>query len=455
MAERNWIMESRNQAPWEAGPLGMTADGRYFCCGGKPFFLLGDTAWLLFHQLTLEESYVYLRNRRDLGYNVILADFIHTADQKNLAGDTALVDGDPAKPNTEGSFWTHVDAVVEMARELGLFMGLLPVWGSSVVKGGCLNPDNVDAYMKFVLERYHDCPHIIWIVGGDVRGDVAPEVFRRMGRLMKADRPDRLVTFHPFGRTSSSLWFHEEEWLDFNLFQSGHRRYDQVSMQEWDDNTAKEGWFGEDNWKYVERDLKMQPARPVLDGEPSYEWILQGLHDNTQPYWKAADVRRYAYWSVLAGAAGHVYGHNSIMQFYRDASQEGAFGARYLWTEAIHHPGGAQMVHLKRLCERVGFEKGHPAREYLLHGQGEKYDHVSVFAGEDFLLAYTVNGREIPLSLGDYADRRLAAYWMDPVTGLYTYSGEVSGTGEAVFTPPEREDGTDSVLVLLAEEKRF
>ena len=339
-----------------------------------------------------------------------------------------------------------------MAGELGLFLGLLPVWGSSMVKSGCLNSGNVDAYMKFVLERYHDCPHIIWIVGGDVRGDAAADVFRRMGRLMKADRPDRLVTYHPFGRTSSSLWFHEEDWLDFNLFQSGHRRYDQVSMQEWDDNTAREGWFGEDSWKYVERDRGRTPAKPVLDGEPSYEWILQGLHDNTQPYWKAADVRRYAYWSVFAGAAGHVYGHNSIMQFYRDTSREGAFGAKYLWTDAIHHPGGAQMVHLKKLCERVGFEKGHPAGEWVLRGQGEKYDYISVFAGEDFLLAYTVNGRQFALSLEAFEGRELEAYWMDPVTGLCTYAGGITGGGEALFAPPEREDGTDCVLVLLAEE---
>lgn len=445
-------MKENQRAPWEKGPLKVSGDGRHFCCGEEPFFFLGDTAWLLFHQLTPEESYLYLKNRKELGYNVILADFIHTADQKNRAGDSALVSGNPARPDTEGNFWNHVDAVVEMARKLGLFMGLFPVWGSSVVKSGCLNMENVDSYMEFILKRYHDCPHILWIVGGDVRGDAAPDVFRRMGKRMKEDRPDRLVAYHPFGRTSSSLWFHEETWLDFNLFQSGHRRYDQVKMQEWDDNTVKEEWFGEDSWRYVERDLSKTPAKPVLDGEPSYEWILQGLHDNTQPYWKSADVRRYAYWSVFAGAAGHVYGHNSIMQFYRDTSKEGAFGAKYLWTDAIHHPGGAQMIHLKKLCERVGFEKGQPAEEYLSCEQGERYDRISVLAGEDFLMAYTATGRRITLSLGAFAGKSLEAYWMDPVTGIYTYTGTAAGGGEAVFDPPEREDGEDIVLLLQAAE---
>lgn len=97
-------------------------------------------------------------------------------------------------------------------------------------------------------------------------------------------------------------------------------------------------------------------------------------------------MRRYAYWNVFAGAAGHTYGHNSIMQFYDNLSEEGAFGARYLWSDAVHHPGGAQMIHLKRLMQSVDFTHGRPAEDYLLEEQGEKYDYISVFAGEDFLL---------------------------------------------------------------------
>lgn len=37
---------------------------------------------------------------------------------------------------------------------------------------------------------------------------------------------------------------------------------------------------------------------------------------------------------------------------------------------------------------------------------------------------------------------------MDPVTGMQTFICEVTGKEEAVFLPPEREDGSDSVLVI-------
>lgn len=105
------------------------------------------------------------------------------------------------------------------------------------------------------------------------------------------------------------------------MFQSGHRRYDQSSLGFWDDNNVSEDFYGEDNWRYVRRELARTPLRPVLDGEPSYENIPQGLHDFSQPLWKARDVRRYAYWSVFEGACGHTYGDNAIMQFYRETTK--------------------------------------------------------------------------------------------------------------------------------------
>lgn len=85
----------------------------------------------------------------------------------------------------------------------------------------------------------------------------------------------------------------------------------------------------EDNWRYVERSLAKTPMKPVLDGEPSYEKIPQGLHDPNEPLWQDFDCRRYAYWSVFAGAFGHTYGHNDIMQFYRPGTG-GAYGAHTL-----------------------------------------------------------------------------------------------------------------------------
>jgi hypothetical protein len=35
------------------------------------------------------------------------------------------------------------------------------------------------------------------------------------------------------------------------MFQSGHRNYDQIKLNAWDDKVDVERWVGEDNYKYV------------------------------------------------------------------------------------------------------------------------------------------------------------------------------------------------------------
>lgn len=438
--------------PWENGILRVSENHRYLQNGDTPFFWLGDTAWLMFSRLTLDEAYLYLRNRKEKGYNVIQATLIHEWPQKNVEGSFALKEEDFAKPDLEGGYWQRVDAMVSMAEELGLYMALLPAWGGNAANG-YLNMGNVDAYLDFLLERYGKRPNVIWLLGGDVKGEAAFEVFCHMGSRLKKECPEKLVGFHPFGRTSSSIWFNKENWLDFHMFQSGHRRYDQVTLGAWDDNGKNPDNFGEDNWKYVERDFKCEPKRPTIDGEPSYEQILQGLHDTSQPYWQSWDTRRYAYWAVFAGAFGHTFGDNSIMQFYvKERDGKGAFGVWQDWKEALHNIGGMTMTHLKNLMESVDYQNGHPAQELVVEGQGEQYDRIAAFAGEQFVFCYDYTCHPFALDLSGY-EGKFDAYWMDPVTGDESYFGTVSAEKKVTFAPMERKEGfSDWVLVLRKKE---
>lgn len=106
------------------------------------------------------------------------------------------------------------------------------------------------------------------------------------------------------------------------------------------------------------------------------------------------------------------------------------------------------MIHLKKLMESVDYTHGRPAGEALLSEQGERYEYISVFAGDDYLLAYTFTGREISVSLKAYMGKEMSAYWMDPVTGIKTFICDVTGKDKAAFVPPEREDGKDAVLII-------
>ncbi len=430
--------------------LKVSENGRFLMTeDGDPFFWLGDTGWLLFSKLTREEADKYLQNRADKGFNVIQVMVIHSLNVSNIYGDSALINENVATPAiTEGrdfsdpeayDFWDNVDYVIDLAGEKGLYMALVPVWGTNVKNGG-VSREQANVYSRWLAKRYADRSNIIWLNGGDTHGNDSTVTWNIIGENIHELAPNHLETFHPFGRTQSSLWFHNADWLDFNMFQSGHRRYDQ-------DDTEKA--YGQDNYRYVRDDYEMQPPKPTIDGEPSYEGIPQGLHDTTQPYWNDNDVRRYAYWSVFAGAFGFTYGNSAVMQFYRPEDDEPAYGAKEYWDEAINMPGAEQMQHLKTLMLSKPFFERVPDQSLIASGQGEKYNYQVATRGKNYAMIYTYNGRQIHVTMGKIAGANVNAWWFNPRNGEMTVIGEFENTGTQTFDPPgEIADGNDWVLVL-------
>ncbi|MEX2300046.1 MAG: glycoside hydrolase family 140 protein [Bryobacterales bacterium] len=430
--------------------LEVSTNQRFFQYGdGAPFFWLADTGWLMFKKLDREETERYLDDRRAKGFNVVQVMVLHTAGDVNAYGSAALIEQNPGRPNvTPGSdlskegeydFWDHADWIVDSAAKKGIYIGMVAAWGS-VARGGHLNDQNVEAYTRFLAERYKDRPNIIWITGGDTHGDREAEVWRAMGRTFQELDPYHLVTFHPFGRTQSSTWFHAEPWLDFNMFQSGHRRYDQD-----DTPNAK----GEDNWRYVLEDYALQPPKPTLDGEPSYEGIPQGLHDPKEPYWDDADARRYAYWPVFAGAAGHTYGHSAVMQMHKPDSGNGAYGVRKFWYDAIDDPGAGQMLYLKRLMLSRPYHERISDQSLIAGNNGERYEHVMATRGESYAFAYSYSGGPFRVKMGVISGEQVRAWWYDPRDGSAREAGVFANRGERQFDPPgDPSPGNDWVLVL-------
>lgn len=441
----------------DIGPLSVSPNGRFLQhAGGRPFFWLADTAWLLFQKLDRPSTERYLEDRRRKGFNVVQAMVLHELADSNAYGAPALDQDDPARPRvTPGSrpskageydYWDHVDWVVRRAARKGIYMAMVPAWGS-IVKGGGLDAGKAAAYARFLAARYRAEPNIVWINGGDIRGDERPEVWRILGRTLKQFDPGHLVTFHPFGRTQSSTWFHNEPWLDFNMFQSGHRRYDQ------DDTPERRG---EDNWRYVAADYAKSPPKPTLDGEPSYENIPQGLHDPSQPYWTAADARRYAYWSVFAGAFGHTYGDNAVMQMHQPGAGAGSYGVRNSWFEAIGDPGAGQMQHLKRLILSRPFFERVPDQTLIAGQNGARYDYVAATRGGSYLFAYSYTGRPFQIRMGVISGRQVRGYWYSPRDGGVQPLGLFANEGVRTFTPPGAPaPGNDWVLVLDDGSRRF
>lgn len=313
---------------------------------GTPFFWLGDTGWELFHRLDREEADRYLEHRAAHGYTVIqavaLAELNGHSDP-NPYGHLPFVDQDPARPavqeGPDNDYWDHVDYIVDKANSLGMYIGFLPTWGRywhDEVRGGkpLFTVRNAEIYGECLGRRYRD-KHLIWILGGDrtIRNEEDKQIMRAMARgIRKGDGGRHLITFHPRGGQGSAQYFHDEDWLDFNMRQNGHI----VKFNEGYQNTRA--------------DYDRTPIKPVLDGEPIYEDHPVRFRPGEEGHSIAADVRRPLYWNLFTGAFGHTYGHHSVWQMWQPGRRP-VNNPLMPWYEAIDQPGARQMQYGRWLIE--------------------------------------------------------------------------------------------------------
>ena len=438
--------------PWQHGPLKVSDNQRYLVHqDGTPFFWLGNTAWLLPERLNRDEVEFFLNREREEGYNVEQIQVLNAIPTFNIYGqpanDATFNFAPYTKAGTYG-YWDHLDYIVDMAAANGIYIAMDCIWGSQISK---MDEKKAASYGKFLGERYKDKPNIIWMIGGDIMGDKGTASWDALARAIKKADPVHLMTFHPRGRTTSAWWYNDREWMDFNMFQSGHRRYGQRNGD--GDYTIKDN-TEEDNWRYVEMSTEKDPLRPVIDGEPSYEDIPQGLHDFSAPRWQDYDVRRYAYWAVFAGCFGHTYGHNSIMQFMRPGLL-GSFGAGKAWWEAMEDPGYQQMKYLKWLMLTFPFTERVADQSVVAGQNGERYDRVIATRGNDYLLAYNYSGKPMRIDLTKVSGAKKDVWLMNPSDGSLQYLGQYDNQPTNFTWDGAYLRGSDRVLIAVDSNAHY
>jgi hypothetical protein len=414
--------------------LKVSANGRYFVDqNGKPFFYLGDTAWLIFQRLDRQEVEEYLQDRAGKGFTVIQAyvlrglDFRHPDGATSLLGEKPLIDRDPARPNE--AFFKNVDYVVNRANELGLVMGLVVAksWHVNKHPERVFDAKNAYTFGKFLGERYKDNA-VLWYVGGDSPPGDDREIWVAMVKGLKDGSGGRhLISYHGQGHTSSSNWFHKEDWLDFNSIQSGHR---------WATNT----------YEFIVKDYALTPAKPTVDMEPPYENHPTG----TTPRIDSHQVRQGAYWNTLAGAAGHGYGALDLFHLYKD--KDGPFpknGFQH-WRQALAYEGSRQVGLMRRLFELRPWYKLVPDQSVLASDAGEGQDHAQAARADDgsFLIAYLPQGHPVRVRMDKVSGKQVKARWYDPREGTWRDIGEYANTGTREFVAPSQGPQSDWVLVL-------
>ncbi len=431
------------------GPLKVSANNRYLVHqDGTPFFWLGDTAWELFHRLNRAEVEQYLENRRGKGFTVIQAVALAELDglnTPNAHGDRPLLNNNPETPDTtpgsnpgngtEYDYWDHVDYVVNTAQSKGIYIGMLPTWGSHVV-GGTIHAGNAETYGRFLGQRYAAEP-VIWILGGDRNASGYESTWRAMAKGIAIgvsggeDYSKVLTTYHPPGGNTSSTWFHNDGWLDFNMLQTGHGR-----------NT--------DVWNRISNDYNRAPTKPVMDGEPTYE--DHPISFNTaNGYATDYDVRKYAYWDLFAGAHGHTYGCHNIWQMYAPGRNPVSWAHAY-WYDSLDFDGAWDMMHVRNLMLSRPILARVPDQSIVTDARSSG-DRIQATRGDGYLFVYSASGQAFTVNLGKISGTGLKGWWYNPRDGTAASIGTFGNTGQQAFSPPST--GTDWVLVLDDEARGY
>lgn len=433
--------------PWEGksvdfshGPLVVSANKRFLShADGTPFFYLGDTAWELFHRLTEEEVDRYLENRRAKGFNVIQAVILAELDGLNTPdrnGNRPLKDNDPEKPDE--AYFQWVDLVVKKAEAKGMYMGLLPTWGDKVdrqwgVGPVVFNERNIVTYGRFLANRYKDCPNIIWVIGGDRNGgDANTPIWNALANAIRSVDKTHLMTFHPYGRHTSSKWFHNADWLDFNSSQTGHAN---CSFDIFDN--------------LIVGDYNRLPVKPCINMEPCYEdHPVRGNTCTSTAWFDETNTRQALYWSLFSGAAGHAYGCHPVWQFmsplYRPTGN-----VLNNWYDDLDLPGAGNMIHARRLFEKYDYYSRRPAPEIILTKQQAIGDMAVAVQGKGYAFVYLPNGNPVDILLETLPEATtLTLQWYNPRTGQYTLIGEVAAKGSYRAEPISSGKGNDWILVM-------
>jgi hypothetical protein len=181
---------------------------------------------------------------------------------------------------------------------------------------------------------------------------------------------------------------------------------------------------------------------PTFLIEANYEHEGEGTDIQT--------LRRQAYWALLSGAAGHMYGDRSSWLFLPD------------WRVAINDVGAKQMQHVKSLFSTRAWYDLVPDQGHLVvtSGLGTFADSGSILAN-DYLtaaatpdgtlaMAYLPTNRTITVDMSNFA-AAARVRWFDPTNGTFSnFSSSTPNSGILSLSPPafNSEGSEDWVLVI-------
>jgi len=443
------ILES-NQVFGQTFPLKLSSTGRYFVDqDNKPFLINGDTPWQLPVKLTIEEIEDYLDNRKVKKINTIqiMLTSFREVNGANRDGVKPFVNANDFTVRNE-AYFDFVADVLKAAEARGIAVIIAPLWQDSpnaaenVTWRPSLQANGVDkcrSFGNYLGTKFNLSQHpnlMAWLMGGDNIIDYTYPYYNAIAEGIKEKDAKVFQSYHIRGGQASTDAIHDN-WLNLNSTYT--YAPDHIG-------TGKRHVYDLSYHAY-----NRIPVMPFYLSEALYEGPARNnKQDNATP----ETIRRQAYWSMLGGSAGHIYG----ALLYNIPSN---------WKELMDLPGAFDLAHLYNFFTGFEWSKLVPDinHTFVTTGYGT-YDGFTA-AGDNYVTAALSSDKRLGIAYlpSTGTDRRtltvnmstlkakVICKWFNPNTGEYLTIGKYANKGSRNFITPGNNGDNANDWILFLESR--
>lgn len=424
-----------------AFPLKASENRKYIVdANNKPVFLKGCATWRIGYNVSIKEVRHFLEDRKAKDYNTLLVqispDYNGGGNVPNVYGERIFHNANVSKPNEK--FFSHVDSVLQVCSDMNFAVILFPLY-LGCCRDGWLEilqqqPNNVQKvynYAKWVTNRYKKFPNLIWASGGDHHE--TPESIAFAKGVSEVDNT-HLHLYHTGPGSTSTERLLDAEWLTLSATYT--------YFPAMDHNFS--------GYPHVYTQLYEESIRnrriPFIMFESAYEYERG---ETTQI------LRRQAYWSLLGGASGHIFGNRDLWRMNEN------------WANAMNTPGNESMIIFHSFLKNIPWNQLQPDWMHSVFPSGRgTFNPTKYPGGEDYATAaFTAEGtlgiiylptyRTVSVNLERFKGP-VQVEWFDPSTGTYSASRRFKNSGVAYLDPPSKLNGKgfeDWVLVVMMNDE--
>ena len=410
---------------------GASDDGRHLVdAQGQPLLVRAETVWAVMQALTVEEVTEHLQLRAAQGFNAILMSPYPWIGREDDPGQTpdGLRPFDGSVASLNEAYWSRLDAVLEVARSLGITVFLAPDGrGTEFENNGYAYDEDIAGDLGAALgARYGDTPGIVWLMGVDYDQDEwdadDPTVLAFVDGLRRGG-DTHLVTIQLFNTSTSS------------------------DSPRWRSVTQIEAVYTYRPTYAAVLAAYARNAGPAILVEANFE------NENNEggPLTTDETLRRQTYWTLTSGGVGVTYGELHLWKFrpgWQDARETTAVdelgvafdvvgGTR--WWDLVPDADGAFLTDGRGEDTTAGTQEGGFA-DVLESDRAT----AAITADGTLAMVYVPSSRTIAVDASALAPGVQAA-WVDPTTGA-TVATDPTGP---MATPGTNAGGDEDWLLLI------